>query len=41
MERTDIRMIIGRNIRHRRVLAGLSQKALANHLGINFQQMQK
>ena len=41
MERTDIRIIIGRNIRHRRMLAGLSQKALGKHLGITFQQVQK
>lgn len=41
MERTDIRLIIGKNMRHRRLLAGLSQQAVGNHLGITLQQIQK
>jgi len=41
MDRIDIRIIIGRNIRHRRLLSGLTQKAVGNHLGITFQQLQK
>lgn len=41
MERTDINLVIGRNIKHHRLLLGLSQKAVGNHLGITFQQMQK
>ena len=41
MERTDILIIIGKNIRHRRVLAGLTQKALGYHLKLVPQQVQK
>lgn len=41
MERTGINLIIGRNIKHHRLMQGLSQKAVGNHLGITFQQMQK
>jgi len=41
MERAVINTIIGRNIKHYRLLQGLSQKAVGNHLGITFQQMQK
>lgn len=41
MEQNEIRIIIGRNIRHRRQLAGLSQAAVGHHLGITFQQVQK
>ncbi len=41
MDRTDIRIIIGKNIRHRRLLAGFSLKALGKELGITYQQMQK
>jgi len=36
---TDVH--IGRKIRERRVSAGMSQSALADHLGITFQQVQK
>ncbi len=32
---------IGKNVRHRRMLAGLSQKTVAGHLQISFQQLQK
>lgn len=41
MERTDINLIIGRNIRYRRLLAGLSQEAVGNHLKVTLQQVQK
>jgi len=41
MDRIDIRIIIGRNIRHRRLLSGLTQKATANHLGITLKRFQK
>jgi len=41
MDRTDIRIIIGKNIRYRRLIAGLSLKALGKQLGITYQQMQK
>ena len=33
MERNDIRLIIGRNIHHRRRLSGLSRQTLADRLG--------
>ncbi len=41
MERTDINTTIGRNIKYRRLLRGLPQKAVGNHLGITAQQIQK
>jgi transcriptional regulator with XRE-family HTH domain len=41
MDRTDIRIIIGKNIRHRRLLAGLTQNALGKHIGVAAQQLQK
>lgn len=41
MLQTDIPIIIGKNIRHQRHLAGLSLKAVGTHLGITYQQMQK
>jgi transcriptional regulator with XRE-family HTH domain len=36
---TDI--IVGRNIRHYRMLRGLSQQKLASGIGVTFQQLQK
>jgi transcriptional regulator with XRE-family HTH domain len=41
MRREDVNVIIGRNIRIRRSLRGLSQTALARRLGVRFQQVQK
>lgn len=43
MELTDdeITRIIGRNIRDRRRIAGLSQQAIGDALGVSFQQVQK
>ena len=41
MQEKDINIIIGKNIRVRRSLKGYSQGAVAKHLGITFQQVQK
>lgn len=38
---SGINLIIGENIRHRRLLAGLSQQAVGDHLDVTFQQVQK
>jgi transcriptional regulator with XRE-family HTH domain len=37
----NIGLIIGKNLRHRRRLLGLSQEAVGSYLGITYQQMQK
>ena len=36
-----IDVVIGKNVKSRRMICGLSQTTLANHLGITFQQVQK
>lgn len=41
MERGDINIIVGKSIRHRRLVAGLSQQAVGNHLNVTTQQVQK
>ncbi len=41
MDRTAIRIVIGKNLRYRRLLAGLSQEAVGRHIGIAGQQLQK
>lgn len=41
MPEKEINIVIGKNIRVRRSLKGYSQSALANSLGITFQQVQK
>ena len=38
---TDIDAVVGKHIRHRRMLLGMSQAELAGTLGITFQQLQK
>jgi transcriptional regulator with XRE-family HTH domain len=40
-ETKGLQRIVGRMIRARRNLAGVSQQTLANHLGVTFQQIQK
>lgn len=37
----ELDYVIGANIRYYRELSGFSQKNLADHLGISFQQIQK
>ena len=37
----DIDALVGKHIRHRRMLLGMSQSELAGSLGITFQQLQK
>lgn len=37
----ELDYVIGANIKHYRELSGFSQKNLADHLGISFQQIQK
>ncbi len=41
MRTGNVNLVIGRNIRIRRSLQGLSQTALARRLGVTFQQVQK
>jgi transcriptional regulator with XRE-family HTH domain len=41
MDRQAIKIIIGRNMRHRRNLMGLSLNAVAIQIGITYQQLQK
>lgn len=41
MQEEEINIVIGKNIRVRRSLKGYSQSALADALGITFQQVQK
>jgi transcriptional regulator with XRE-family HTH domain len=41
MDRQAIKFIIGKNIRHRRNVAGLSLEAVASQIGITYQQLQK
>jgi transcriptional regulator with XRE-family HTH domain len=41
MQDEDVNKIIGKNIRIRRALRGYTQKAVARHLGVTFQQVQK
>jgi len=38
---TDIDTLVGNNVRHLRIRAGMSQTTLGEHLGITFQQIQK
>jgi transcriptional regulator with XRE-family HTH domain len=38
---TNINVIIGRNIRYRRRLYGLTQRAVGQYLSVSFQQIQK
>ena len=38
---TDVDALVGRHIRNRRMLLGMSQSELAGSLGITFQQLQK
>ena len=41
MPHTEIAIVIGRNTRHRRLVAGLSQQAAARHIGVTPQQARK
>lgn len=41
MNERDLNTLIGRRLRMIRLLRGVSQQALADHLGITFQQVQK
>ena len=41
VKKTDINVTIGKNIRHRRKLANLSQEFVAKRMGYSYQQQQK
>lgn len=41
MDISNIRIIIGRNIRHQRQLSGLQEAVLASHLGIPLKRLRK